>query len=90
MQWLPCLAAPPSMRKVVVCDDDGKPDFDALMLRSTENLCSWCFDLLSLDGRDLRPKPLTERKGLLRSTSSSPLTTTHFATPMNSRMPRSF
>ena len=52
--------------EVVCCDSDGKPDFTALMARSTQNLCCWCFDLLSLDGRDLRGKPLTARKALLR------------------------
>ena len=62
---LPCRAAIIDA-EVVVCDSDGKPDFTALMARSTENLCCWCFDLLSLDGRDVRGKPLTERKGLLR------------------------
>ena len=36
------------------------------MSRSTENLCCWCFDLLSFNGRDIRGQPLTERKGLLR------------------------
>ena len=52
--------------ELVVCDFDGRPDFKALMARSDENLCAWCFDLLSLDGRDLKKEPLTARKALLR------------------------
>ena len=62
---LPCRSAIIDA-EVVCCDDDDRPGFDALMVRSTENLCCWCFDLLSLDGRDLRGKPLTERKARLR------------------------
>jgi bifunctional non-homologous end joining protein LigD len=52
--------------ELVVCDTDSKPDFRALMARKTENLCAWCFDLLELNGRDLRGKPLTARKALMR------------------------
>lgn len=62
---LPCRSAIIDA-EVVVCDSDGKPDFTALMTRSTENLCCWCFDLLAFNGRDTRGLPLTERKGLLR------------------------
>ena len=62
---LPCRSAIIDA-EVVVCDSDGKPNFTALMARSTENLCCWCFDLLSVDGRDLRGKPVTERKARLR------------------------
>jgi bifunctional non-homologous end joining protein LigD len=32
--------------EIVVCDSDGKPNFNALMERRTEALCAWCFDLL--------------------------------------------
>ncbi len=62
---LPCRSAIIDA-EVVVCDSDGRPDFTALMARSTENLCCWCFDLLALDGRDLRDEPLSERKDRLR------------------------
>ena len=37
---LPCFAAIIDA-EVVVCDSDGKPDFSALMARSTESLCCW-------------------------------------------------
>lgn len=52
--------------EVVVCAKDGRPDFAALMAGDKEGLCAWCFDLMELDGRDLRPLPLIERKALLR------------------------
>ena len=29
-------------------------------------LCAWCFDLLELNGRDLRALPLTKRRAMLR------------------------
>ena len=52
--------------ELVACDGDGKPDFSALMDGQRENLCAWCFDLLELEGRDLRTLPLVERKAALR------------------------
>ena len=52
--------------ELVACHTDGKPDFFALMRRQGE-LCVWCFDLLSLNGRDLRARPLALRKDKLRS-----------------------
>jgi bifunctional non-homologous end joining protein LigD len=51
--------------ELVACDTDGKPDFEALMHKDP-NLCIWCFDLLELDGDDLRAQPLFERKAKLR------------------------
>jgi bifunctional non-homologous end joining protein LigD len=52
--------------EVVVCDSEGKPDFDRLMSRhKDEDLCTWCFDLLQLERKDLRPLPLAKRKVLL-------------------------
>jgi bifunctional non-homologous end joining protein LigD len=35
--------------EIVVCDSDGKPDFNALMEGQREDLCAWCFDLLELN-----------------------------------------
>jgi bifunctional non-homologous end joining protein LigD len=53
--------------ELVACDHDGKPDFGALMTRSTRgNVCAWCFDLLAHNGRDLRKRPLVKRKDVLR------------------------
>jgi bifunctional non-homologous end joining protein LigD len=51
--------------ELVACDVAGKPDFKALMGRSA-NVCVWCFDLMALDGRDLRALPLVERRAMLR------------------------
>ena len=50
----------------VVCDDDGKPDFKALMENATGALCAWCFDLMELNGQDMRSLPLLERRVQLR------------------------
>jgi bifunctional non-homologous end joining protein LigD len=52
--------------EIVVCDSDGKPDFQALMEGATGDLCAWCFDLLELNGRGLRRRTLIERKAMLR------------------------
>ena len=47
-------------------DDNGRPQFyDLLRRRGTPVL--YAFDVLWLDGKDLRPLPLIERKRLLRS-----------------------
>jgi bifunctional non-homologous end joining protein LigD len=53
--------------ELTACDDRGVPDFRALHFRDIEDdqLCVWAFDLLHLDGNDLRPLPLVERKYLL-------------------------
>ena len=51
--------------ELVACDVEGKPDFYALMRRDTAGLCVWCFDLLMLNGRDLRSFPLEQRKAKL-------------------------
>jgi bifunctional non-homologous end joining protein LigD len=51
--------------EAAACGEDGQPDFRLLMQYSGA-LCAWCFDLLELNGRDLRPRPLMERRILLR------------------------
>lgn len=51
--------------EMVVVGKDGIPDFSALQAytrRKREGLCYVLFDLLALDGEDLRPLPLLERK----------------------------
>ena len=53
--------------ELVACDDTGKPDFRELMFGGRHSVCAWCFDLLHLNGRDLRPLPLAERRDLLRN-----------------------
>jgi bifunctional non-homologous end joining protein LigD len=51
--------------ELVACDTDGKLDFKALMAGQRDSLCAWCFDLLELNGRDLKPLPLVQRKAAL-------------------------
>ena len=53
--------------ELVACDDSGKPDFRELMFGAKHATCAWCFDLMHLNGRDLRPLPLGERRDLLRN-----------------------
>lgn len=53
--------------EVVCADKDGVPDFGLLHSRCFDHLAVACaFDLLMLDGDDLRRKPLSERKSALR------------------------
>ncbi len=52
--------------EIVSLDGQGKPQFENLMFRRGEpRFCA--FDLLRLDGEDLRHLPLSERKWRLRS-----------------------
>jgi bifunctional non-homologous end joining protein LigD len=52
--------------QVVVCDDDSKPDFKALMEGTPGDLCAWCFDLLEINGHGLRRRKLVERRAMVR------------------------
>jgi ATP-dependent DNA ligase len=47
--------------EVVALDDDGRPQFDALMF-GRRSATYVAFDLLISDGEDLRPLPLKRRK----------------------------
>jgi len=51
--------------ELVCLDDEGKSVFDALLCRRREPVF-YCFDLLWLDGVDLRKQPLVQRKTALR------------------------
>jgi len=55
--------------ELIVVDENGKSDFNALQNYSSqpqpERLVYVAFDILSLDGIDLRPQPLLQRKKLL-------------------------
>ena len=53
--------------ELVGCDDAGKPDFRELMFVGRHGVCAWCFDIMHLNGRDLRPLPLDERRSQLRA-----------------------
>ncbi|MGB7774499.1 MAG: hypothetical protein WBL43_22155 [Pseudolabrys sp.] len=49
--------------EVVCLDDKGVPNFDTLHSRSVDHLAIACtFDLLMVNGDDLRRQPLRERK----------------------------
>ena len=72
--------------ELTACDADGMPDFQALLSGKADNLCVWCFDLLSINGKDLRPLPYRERKARLqslveRSGDDRILYSEHFADP---------
>ena len=51
----------------VVCRDDGLAVFDALHSKGYDSSCFlYAFDLIEIDGIDLRQRPLAERKARLR------------------------
>src|SRR5262249_36180863 len=52
-------------REIVCLDDAGRPCFDSLFYRRREP-SFFAFDLLWLDGQDLRERPLLDRKRALR------------------------
>jgi bifunctional non-homologous end joining protein LigD len=47
-------------------DADGNPDFRALVGGQKDKV-AWCFDLLEVDGRDMRPFPLVTRRVRLKA-----------------------
>jgi ATP-dependent DNA ligase len=52
--------------EAIVCDENGLADFELIRgHRTAANAVHCAFDLLELDGRDLRRRPIEERKGLL-------------------------
>jgi bifunctional non-homologous end joining protein LigD len=55
--------------EIVALDDQGRPSFQMLQHRATlgknRRVVFYTFDLLNLNGRDVRGLPLVERKGLL-------------------------
>ena len=52
--------------EAVACDDDGMPCFDRLRYRRQDgHVFLYAFDLIELDGRDLRREPIERRKVLL-------------------------
>ncbi|BDA82907.1 ATP-dependent DNA ligase [Aureimonas sp. SA4125] len=55
--------------EIVAFDADGGTDFSTLQqkLKAGEDLSCFCFDLLMLDGEDLRDAPLIQRKKLLKA-----------------------
>ena len=54
--------------EAVACDDDGMPSFDRLRYRRQDaRVFLFAFDLLELNGQDLRREPLETRKATLAS-----------------------
>jgi bifunctional non-homologous end joining protein LigD len=51
--------------EAIVCDENGLADFELIRGHRTADAIHCAFDLLELDGRDLRRRPIEERKGLL-------------------------
>jgi bifunctional non-homologous end joining protein LigD len=52
--------------EIVVLGSDGRSQFMELMRRRTPDAIYYAFDLIWLDGQDLRPLPLLDRKAALR------------------------
>jgi bifunctional non-homologous end joining protein LigD len=48
--------------ELVRCDADDNRDFGALLFGGSGSLCAWCFDMLLLNGEDLRGRPLVLRR----------------------------
>jgi bifunctional non-homologous end joining protein LigD len=60
--------------EVVVLDQDGVPDFDALASRQHDKRAQlYAFDMLAANGKDLRPLPLSLRKTKLARLLSRPV-----------------
>jgi ATP-dependent DNA ligase len=52
--------------EAVACDESGLSIFERLRWRHRDrDVFAWCFDLLELDGRDMRREPIEARKGAL-------------------------
>ena len=52
--------------EAIVCDENGLADFELIRGHGTAaNAVHCAFDLLELNGRDLRRRPIEERKSLL-------------------------
>jgi bifunctional non-homologous end joining protein LigD len=63
----------------VALDAEGRPDFRALVGGQKHSRVAWCFDLLEVDGRDMRAFPLVTRRVRLRALLVK-RDTTYFAT----------
>jgi bifunctional non-homologous end joining protein LigD len=61
-----CAAAPASSTEAVACDDNGVTSFNRVRYRRhDESIFLYAFDLIELNGDDLRSDPLEGRKGTL-------------------------
>ena len=53
--------------KLTACAADGSSDFRALLRKRHDSLCVWVFDILSHNGKDLRPHSYVERRTRLET-----------------------
>jgi bifunctional non-homologous end joining protein LigD len=53
--------------ELIAAGRHGQPDFLALLHGRHESTCVYCFDLLGLNGRDLREQPLVQRRARLQA-----------------------
>lgn len=53
--------------ELVACDAEGRPDFRALIGGQRHSLVLWCFDLIEIDGTDMRPLSLVTRRARLKA-----------------------
>jgi bifunctional non-homologous end joining protein LigD len=52
--------------EIIGCDADGIPDFHALTTGNAHGCCAWCFDLMMIEGKDVRSEPLEQRRERLQ------------------------
>lgn len=65
LSQLPCKSAIIDA-EFVALNANGFPDFRALVGGQSHSIVCMCFDLMMLNGKDLRPLPLTKRKASLQ------------------------
>jgi bifunctional non-homologous end joining protein LigD len=53
--------------ELIAAGRHGQPDFLALLHGRRAATCVYCFDLLELNGRDLREQPLVQRRARLQA-----------------------
>lgn len=53
--------------ELIALNAKGLPDFRGLMAGQSHNLAFMCFDLLELNGKDIRPFPCFQRRNKLRN-----------------------
>ena len=58
--------------EIAVLDGKGVPRFELIQQGKNDEALLFAFDLLRLDGEDLRPRPIEHRRDLLRSLLSNP------------------
>jgi bifunctional non-homologous end joining protein LigD len=58
--------------EICALDEKGRPRFERMQQSSEEGVVYYAFDLLWLDGDDLRGRPLEERRELLESVLGNP------------------